>query len=102
MVAGDPGKVINELVVRLISLYREASGIADNAASRYRIRICESEDRRVVPRRNVNQSVTKPEAISEFPNDVVRKDMRPVEAVVLLLIVLICTLTDHHILGSKD
>src|SRR5687767_5835035 len=97
MVPEDRRKVINELIVRLVTLDRELPGIPDDRAAHHRVRVLEPDDRRIVPARNVDQRVALAKPVSELADDIIRKDMRPREAPVLLLVVLEGLLAGNHV-----
>jgi hypothetical protein len=99
--AEDRRKVVNKLIVGLISLDREVAGTADTRLRRDRSRIEEPNDGRVVTGGDVYQSSSEAEALAELTDRRCRKQVRPSHAKVLLLVVLIGTFAGNDIVSAE-
>src|SRR5687768_11891437 len=103
MVPLESRKVVNKLVICLIALNREITGVANNGSTKTG-RGCwvkEPNDRRVIARGYVNQRRLQPEPISKFANRLCGEQMRPGQAATVLVMVLVCAFTNNNVRRDK-
>src|SRR5688572_33474012 len=95
--AKDHRKVVNELMIGLISLDRKCPGVTDDRTARHGMRVLKTNDGRIVTRRNVDQSVSQSQSVPELTDKLGTENVGPVQSEILLFVVLIGTFAENNV-----